>query len=557
MVKTGWHVAGIAPNAVVFTPEGCPVLADIGAALVGTLFDRKSPARQIDALDDELAAALQAGSCADLFVRHWGSYVAFGADGHGLDVFRDPSGAVMCCYAKVPGGVLLGSGVTELITAGLPLPSVSLDVIARGLFDDGLPSPQTGFTGVKELLPGNRLRITTTGCLVQQVWSPWDHVTPTGTTGFFEHAARVRETVQTSVATLAGTRESILLGLSGGLDSSIVAACLADTLPQPRCVTVSTRDAEGDERAHARQVSTHFGLPLVEAAYDLADIDLSRPARPDAPRPTGRLIAQGYNAAVGRVATQVGAGAFFAGNGGDNVFAFSQSAGAIVDRYLHEGPSFRLLITARDICRLTGADLPHVWRAARRLLRQGRRYRWKVEPRYLSEQVMAACAAKPPDHHWLDGPADALPGKAAHVAALLRIQRHIEGSNQFAPAALVNPLMTQPVIETCLAVPTWEWCREGRNRSVAREAFRSILPDTIIERRSKGGPNGFAIDIVTRLRRPILERLLDGHLAAAGLVDRGAIELRLRDESPNWNGEQVRILELLEAEAWIDHWRSL
>jgi len=83
-----------------------------------------------------------------------------------------------------------------------------------------------------------------------------------------------------------------------------------------------------------------------------------------------------------------------------------------------------------------------------------------------------------------------------------------------------------------------------------------MMPRSITDRISKGGPDGFGACILEHFRETIRERLLDGALASEGIVDRNAIELRLSDTRPDWGGDQVRILELLEAEAWIAHWRS-
>ncbi|MCP2835015.1 asparagine synthase-related protein, partial [Salmonella enterica] len=55
-----------------------------------------------------------------------------------------------------------------------------------------------------------------------------------------------------------------LLQLSGGLDSSILAAVLHEMGTPFRAVTLATRDAEGDERRFARAVAGHLGIPLEE-----------------------------------------------------------------------------------------------------------------------------------------------------------------------------------------------------------------------------------------------------------------------------------------------------
>lgn len=557
--RPDWVRQAFSGDGAIFTRPQCPYVAPADpadAVLLGPVLDRHGPGDRPAQLDEAIWQSIRSGSADPLLARFWGGFVLLSWVEGRLQVFREPSAAMPCYYAAISGGVLIGSSIAALIDAGLPRPSVEMERIADVLYRADLPWQDTALTGVHELLPGDALTISHDSFTVRQTWSPWGHVAIDANADFAEHAERVRRAVQNAVAGWCEASGPALVGVSGGLDSSILAACMSRKGPLPICVTLATDDAEGDERAYARQVCDHLGLALLEAEYDLADIAIDRPARPDLPRPTGRLIAQGYSAAVARAAQAHGVQAFFTGNGGDNVFAFSQSAGALADRLIYEGPFVGSWRTARDICRLTGCSLGQAGRAALRLLARPRRYRWRPDRRFLARSVVADLDRQPLVHPWLDAPSGALPGKAAHIASLLRIQRHLDGTGQLGEVAVVNPLMALPVIEACLAIPSWMWCQGGRNRSMAREAFRADLPRGIVERVSKGGPDAFGARIVEHFRGAIRDRLLGGNLASGGIIDRGALERRLSDERPDWGPDRVRLLELLEAEAWIDHWRA-
>src|SRR3546814_18425449 len=58
-------------------------------------------------------------------------------------------------------------------------------------------------------------------------------------------------------------------------------------------------------------------------------------------------------------------------------------------------------------------------------------------------------------------------------------------------APQITPLLSQPIVELCLSIPTWQWVRGGRDRAVARAAVADLLPALIAQRRTKGGPTGF------------------------------------------------------------------
>lgn len=72
----------------------------------------------------------------------------------------------------------------------------------------------------------------------------------------------------------------------------------------------------------------------------------------------------------------------------------------------------------------------------------------------------------------------------------------------------------------------------------------------------KGTPGRFAARLLDHFRNAIRERLLDGRLANCGVVDAMALERVLAGERPVPDLERVRILELVNAEAWIGHWRD-
>lgn len=115
------------------------------------------------------------------------------------------------------------------------------------------------------------------------------------------------------------------------------------------------------------------------------------------------------------------------------------------------------------------------------------------------------------------------------------------------------PLLSQPVVEACLRVPTWMWIAEGRNRSVARAAFADVLPSVILNRRSKGSYLGFFAAVYKRGRMQMLDLLATGHLRARGLLDIKAIEYVVRNDLPPNESSFVRIFDLCMVENWLRH----
>lgn len=120
---------------------------------------------------------------------------------------------------------------------------------------------------------------------------------------------------------------------------------------------------------------------------------------------------------------------------------------------------------------------------------------------------------------------------------------------------MCSPLLSQPVVETCLRIPTWLWFKHGQNRSVAREAFRGILPDSIIGRRSKGAFDILAANVIRKNASRLRSMLLEGVLVREGIADAAKIEAAFERPLPDGKAI-VDLLVLVDVEAWVRAWED-
>lgn len=524
------------------------------SVILGRLYERGIKAAAVSRIEPSMAAAIIRTRGRVLSTEHWGSYVAVIREGPAIWALADPSGGLPCFRLDTDWGSALASDADLLCFAGGRTPAVDWQRLATHLLSTGLPEVSTSLDGVEEILPGTCVSIG--GRLESPVmlWSPWDHVEPVEESDE-AIADRLRQAITQVVASITAGHDRLLLGVSGGLDSSIVASCLASLARNTTCMTAIADGPGGDERAYARILCETLGLDLTEAWYDLADVDITHPVAPHFPSPMSRTQSLAYDALVSRTAGSQGATAFITGNGGDNVFAASRSASVIVDRFLHDGFRPRAISTVLDICRLTGCSPRQAVVMAMKVAgRSDRSYRWKPEPLFLHRDVVHA-GIEPSRHAWLSAPPGTFPGKAAHIAGLLRIQSRLHINERAMGLPILNPLMAQPVLELCLRIPSWRWFVGGEDRAVARRAFTSALPPAIVHRRTKGGPDSFCTQIINRDRSAIRERLFDGLLARQNLLDLPGIERALASKAPDLGFNQSRLLTLLEAEAWASYWQ--
>jgi asparagine synthase (glutamine-hydrolysing) len=533
-------------------PLTCIPLGNAGCIL-GWLFHRHGLARQLTKLTDDEAAAIVAGSGEELLNAYWGGYVAAIAQADCIKILRDPSGSFPCYYGRFAAYALYASDARILASCGVEA-DIDFEEIGRELYRAFVPKPTTAVSGIKELLPGFAMGV---GCSDQgqrACWSPWDYVADRSGRSR-DQPERFHRTVQHCVQAWSSTARRPLLSVSGGLDSSIIAACLARAGSDTVCLTMFSEDPAGDERPFARALCDRLGLPLIERPYRLEDIDITEALAPHLPRPRDRTQANAYERINLEVASEIGADAFMTGNGGDHVLGYSQSAAPIADRYLTEGIGSGLLRSVRDVCQQTGCSifdaLSHAWRLAH--APPGARIR--PNSLFLDADFLSTCSSEDVHHPWLDAPVEALPGKAAHISTILRVQPTLEASRgYFAP--VLTPFLSQPIVEACLAIPSWAWRAGGRDRALARQAFAAELPPAVLNRRVKGTPSRFAARLLDHFRGQIRERVLGGRLAARGIVDKIALERVLAGERPVPDLERVRILELVNIEAWIGSWAS-
>ncbi|ASR50313.1 asparagine synthase-related protein [Blastomonas fulva] len=523
--------------------------------IIGHLFSQTSPSRRVLEFDTETARAIEASNGRMLLKEFWGAYVAVvaGPDG-AVSVLRDPSGLLPCYYRTRADGAVLAGDVADLASRGAG--AVNLTEIGRLLASPDAMGRNTCLSGVSELLAGECLNSSPARNTLHEWWSPWEWTCPETPPKFDDAAARLRKVAFDCGGAWASCFHSILIGVSGGLDSSIVACCAHPGAAALHCVNFVSSGAGGDERRYASVLTDALGLRLHERHFDIGSVVIEQPAAPTHPWPNAAYFLQAMQATHSAFRDDQPVDAYFSGNGGDNVFCSLRTAAPFVDRFMSQGSRSGIMNTLRDIGVLTGADgmtiLRHAWDIYRKA---GSPPRTLCDTLGLSSSFFEAMAPQQPLHPWLNPPQNALPGKIGHVKQLLRAHRSIELYPRQTYLTHIAPLMSQPVVELCLSIPTWLWVHGGANRAVARAAFGGIVPDELLRRTSKGGPSGFMRDIYLANRSKAEDFLRGGLLAQAGMLD---LSILSQAQLPTAAGSQSarRILAICAAEAWAQWWTS-
>ncbi|WP_226019424.1 asparagine synthase C-terminal domain-containing protein [Novosphingobium sp. FKTRR1] len=491
----------------------------------------------------------------ELITESWGNYLALGlgTDGTPHWVMRAPLGHLPAYRRSGKGIEIIASHPDLILAVTGEKPALAWEFVGRHLAFQHLQTTETGLAGIEELLGGESLEQGPNGAWHRrQVWSPWTWTAQNREIGDPLRARQdLRASVERAVAGLIPRDVRCLLELSGGVDSSILAAALAGHKANARAVTLVTDEREGDERLYARAVSIATGLLLDEVAVTGA-VNLTRPAsmrsaRPGLPRTLS--LADDLLAEKARAET---IGAFVSGAGGDCVFCSPVSAAPAADVLRRLGISRAAWSAVDALARIHHAS---VWDVAKRAWRQAcertAQSQWPRTTGFLAQDALPTIA---PVHPWLAEPADVLPGKRSHVRAILAALAHVEGYGRHAVTPSRFPLLSQPVVETALRIPSWLWIEHGRDRAVARTAYSGFLPASVLDRRTKGGLDSYAIAMLARNRNALQPFLLEGHVSRSGLLDRQRLEAALARQPRRGDADTYLLFPLIDTEAWVRAW---
>jgi asparagine synthase (glutamine-hydrolysing) len=151
---------------------------------------------------------------------------------------------------------------------------------------------------------------------------------------------------------------------------------------------------------------------------------------------------------------------------------------------------------------------------------------------------------------------DLPPGKLWQLSMLCGKRRFYGAFESPSDPPRIAPFLSQPVIETCLRIPTYLQMLGRRDRALARMAFADVLPREILERRSKGGAEQLAQRILARNASFVRECLLEGQLVKQRIIDRQRLEAALTNGPSAGRVGSVPLFDLLGMELWLQSWAA-
>lgn len=563
---TGWRIALDRPGLLVGCTGERPGINQAypldhhRGVVLGKLFDPHGAPTPVDhfrARPGESDAVGRQGA-GPLIERHWGRYVAFTESPEGgFRVLRDPSGTLPCLHLNHDGVDVVFSWLEDLLALlpDLPGPAVNWAHLVAHLGGGELTGAPTALDGIRQVLAGELVPVGAHHERARFAWRATDHAHAKPLDDVAEASAALRRTVMACARSWASCYDTLLLRLSGGIDSSILASCLSASRTRARvtCLNYHSAGADSDERPYARLAAARAGRELVEAERDDSFrlervLDVARTPNPS--NYLGRLVVQ----TDADLASVLGAPALFTGAGGDQLFFEFYRWWPAADYLRSRGIDRGLPGALVDAARLGKVS---VWRAAGHALADRFRVRPPAAPLDRPWTLATDALWAPPRnaarlHHPAYADGAGLPiGKLMQVQQLTHHGSYYDPYQRAAAPEIVNPLLSQPLIELCLRIPTFVLARGGRPRGLVRQAFADDLPPEIVRRRSKGGLQELLATVLQRNLGFARQMLLDGELVRHGLLDRRRVESALAGGPGAAPGRVAEIHMFIGVEAWL------
>jgi asparagine synthase (glutamine-hydrolysing) len=467
----------------------------------------------------------------------WGRYVAIArsASGAGVSVLRDPSGGLPCFIARHRRVWVIFSDIGACKRI-LSL-SINWQYVSHFLQGMSAVTSQTGLLEVTEAQPGECVLMRCDGKQRSRLWNPLEAAIDDPVEDPLWAGRAVRETVERCVNAWASMHGSLVHMLSGGLDSTIVLSCLARAPSKPRisCLHVVSSVEHEMELHYARLAAEHTGCELRELKIDACTADL--PAWLSRLHPAVRPLSTIYEALTGEtcitLAQEMAATAVTSGAAGDSLFFQPAAEFAVADHVRRRGLRASAFGVAWNAARVSGGCFwPMLWHGI--LQRSAKCSEVDAEsldrrsPPGLSMQL-ASLSAAPPFY-----------GSFGHTAR---------------EPDRCAVLLSQPLMELCLRIPSDVWIAGGCDRALVRQAFASELPGAIVCRTEKGSANACYGQLVESNAEFIRQELLGGVLAEQGCIDAKWLVSQLAGSRLHAL-EHDRILHrYLCADFWARHWQ--
>lgn len=518
--------------------------------IFGKLFEKKdSKSFQVNS-NSQLDITLE-----ELIKNYWGSYIAIIFDKDEVRVFRDPSASKESLWYKDNERRIIFSDIKSLYDKTKKRFEVNHEYIASTLYLSRVNNNRTALKNVFSLKPGYCLNVK--DCKEECVWSPVQFANNRNKDQDIKVLeAKLKDTIIDCIKTWGDVYDSVLLNLSGGLDSSIVAICLKlfnnITL---NALNISFDSVVGDELKYAQELCEKYNIPL--HVFKLINPKINLKTRlsifPYQHRPLKYGLGFECLEEEELLLKDKKVEAIFSGCGGDVLFQSMNSIFITQDYYRDHGLK-GLFNISRRVAELTDRTVWDIYtKSISNKYFQGRKYLYEgsVNSELINNKYSLIINNDYVSHPWHHSISNLNNGKKFQIAGLIDTENFYTYRKTSEYVDIVHPLLSQPIIELCLSIPSYILMPNLINRGLLRNAFKSYLPNSTYLRRSKGKIGNFYDELIKYNYEDICSTLNDGNLINSEILSKEWLDQNMKKGIADQN-IRMQLFQLMTTETWLE-----
>jgi asparagine synthase (glutamine-hydrolysing) len=489
-----------------------------------------------------------------------------------LLLVRDRLGVKPLYWARAGSRLLFASEIKAILESGLVAAEPNEAVLSEVLATRYTAGAETLFKNIYKLLPGHRLVFEHGQVRIEKYWDvPLDGPDPElEALGVRAIVMRFRDLLQESVRLRLMADVPLGMFLSGGIDSSAVAALMAREVNRPiETFSVAFADRRFSELEYAREVAQAVGANSHEIVIDDADFFGALPRlvwHEDEPIAHPSSVPLHFVSALARehvkvVLTGEGSDELLAGYGKYPRALLNWRAGGIYERMVPA--PLRATVADTIVPRLPG---PFGRYARRSFLAMPRRFEamfldnFAGMPMRTQRELLQAATLAGNDPYAssleyfarVTGSGSTLRGLLYADVKTYLVELLMKQDQMSMSASIESrvPFLDHRLVEFAARLPDRLKLRGFTTKRILREAVRSLLPERILTRKKMGFPVPFAGWTRGAWNSVAAEVLLDRRTRERGLVNPTAVAALMQDHRDGRRNGGDSIWALLNLELW-------
>jgi asparagine synthase (glutamine-hydrolysing) len=492
-----------------------------------------------------------------------------------LLVARDRLGVKPLYWARVGDRLLFASEIKGILESGLIAARANEGAIPELLGTRSVAGSDTMFQGIHKLLPGHVMTFERGEVVCRRYWD-----VPTGgrdagapVESRANDVRRFRELLEESIRLRLMSDVPLGVFLSGGIDSSAIAALMARMLGRPlQTFSVAFKARAFSELDYARQVSQAIGANAHEIVIDDRDFFGALPRlvwHEDEPIAHPSSVPLYFVSKLAReqvtvVLTGEGSDELLAGYGKYPRSLLNWRAGSIYTKTVPRAVRNRVAASAAHVpgkfgryMRRSFVGVEHVpdltffdTFAGIDLSRQRRLLSPRVALLVDKERAYGPSMA----HFNAPGEGTTLLDRVLYADMKTYLVELLMKQDQMSMAASIEsrvPFLDHHLVEFAAGLPGDRKLSGLSTKRILREAVQDVLPRSILERPKMGFPVPFGPWIQNGWGPVVRDVLLDRRARQRGIIEPAAVERLLTPRSGSLDGQETdAVWALLNLELW-------